>query len=71
MRIYLVLAVVFALTTLISASDADQCPTWCFFPSTCHPCPHKLCVSMSSLRPEFNYITHCLAVALRMLLVWW
>ncbi|KAG2151211.1 uncharacterized protein EDB93DRAFT_1139943 [Suillus bovinus] len=60
MRILFVLAVVVALTTSISASDtvtvteSDSCVFWCAFNWGCtlvEGCPHRTCVSMSSLHP--------------------
>ncbi|KAG1747632.1 hypothetical protein EDB19DRAFT_1685854 [Suillus lakei] len=65
-----VLAIVAALTVSISAMpsfteasisarEADtekSCPTFCLKNSNCNGCGS--CVSMSSLRPGFNHMTH-------------
>jgi len=64
MRLYSVLAVVAALTASISASDAtsdvanEYCPLFCVRDSTCSPCEGGFCVSISSLCPGIDYMTH-------------
>ncbi|KAG1749657.1 uncharacterized protein EDB91DRAFT_757272 [Suillus paluster] len=64
-----ILAVVAALTVSISAAsipasdpNSEGCPFFCIKNSNCYGCPTDLydrkCVSMSSLRPGFNHMTH-------------
>lgn len=62
MRLANVLAVVAAISASISAmpadADAEVCPLFCLRDSNCKRCPDGNCVSMSSLHPGFNHITH-------------
>jgi len=68
MRFPIVLAVVAALTSSISARPTDPetdidggvgaCPIFCVRQSNCKHCPDQNCVSMSSLHPGFNHTTH-------------
>ncbi|KAG1740240.1 uncharacterized protein EDB91DRAFT_366076 [Suillus paluster] len=65
MRFSFVLAVVIALTVTrsaasIPASDPDNdCPLLCLTFKDCKKCYDSVtCVSMSSLRPVFNDMTH-------------
>jgi hypothetical protein len=66
MRFWFDLAVVAALTASVYTTSIpavgnvnDNCPYFCIHDSACKKCwiGHK-CVSMSSLRPVFNHMTH-------------